>query len=67
MTALKLPQAYSIAAGNRALTSRIGIRFNGEVRPLDVHAYDVAGGWIRLSDGSTLHGTVEPFWRDLDR
>lgn len=64
MTALKLPQAYRVATGNRALTKRIGIRFNGEERPGDVHAYDVAQGWIRLADGSKLFGTVEPYWRE---
>lgn len=65
MTALKLPQAYSVATGNHALTRRIGIRFNGKECALDVHAYDVVQGWIRLGDGTTLHGTVEPYWREL--
>jgi hypothetical protein len=58
---------------------KIGVRFNGEERRNDVHAYDIDEGWIdvraknsmgqfKLNDDgsyviSRLVGTVEPFWK----
>lgn len=63
MSALKLPRAYSISVNNRALTKRLGVRFNGVDRPNDVASYDMDKGEIRLTNGDVLHGTVEPYWR----
>lgn len=65
MSALAIPKAYSIAANNKALCRRIGIRFDGVDR-FDVHAYDSVQGWIRLRDGTVLSGRVEPYWRRVD-
>lgn len=65
MGALALPKKYSIANGTvaNAITKRIGIKFNGQVRPLDVVAYDVEKGFIKTNKGETLFGVVEPYWR----
>ena len=59
---------------------RVGVKFNGEERKGDVHAYDVDAGWIEVRaknamgkfriDGhgnfviTRLLGTVEPFWKE---
>jgi hypothetical protein len=62
MGSLVLPKAYSLAVGNRALTKRIGIRFNGVERN-DVVSYDSVLGRIRTLSGEELTGKVEPYWR----
>lgn len=66
MIALKIPQKYSIPNNQRAnpLARKIGIKFNGKIRPLGVVAYDVAEGWILTRNNpEKLLGIVEPFWR----
>lgn len=65
MTCLKIPKFYSIPKGQKAnwIAKRIGIKFNGEIRPLDVVGYNVSEGWIDTVKGERLLGTVEPFWR----
>lgn len=65
MSALALPKRYSIPPNTKAnpLAARIGVKFNGEIRPLDVVAYDVEKGVIKLLNGEILYGTVEPYWR----
>lgn len=66
MSALALPKRYSIPPNTKAnaLAARIGIKFNGKIRPLDVVAYDVEKGMIKTNRGEILYGTVEPFWRE---
>lgn len=65
MGALALPKRYSIASGKiaNALAKRIGVKFNGQIRPLDVVEYDVDKGYIVTNKGQRLEGLVEPFWR----
>lgn len=65
MGALALPKRYSVPTGKKAnpLALRIGIKFNGEIRPLDVVEYDVEKGYIVTNKGEHLEGKVEPFWR----
>lgn len=65
MSAIALPKKYALVPGKpaNAIAKRLGIKFNGEVRPNDVQAYDVTEGWILTTKGETLYGAVEPFWR----
>lgn len=65
MPGIALPKKYAFLPGQKAnaLTRRIGIKFDGVERPLDVIAYNVEEGWITIKGGETLRGVVEPYWR----
>lgn len=64
MGALAIPRAYSIAAGNRSLCARIGVRLDGKDMGHTIYAYDSVEGWVRLADGTVIKGRVEPYWRE---
>jgi hypothetical protein len=65
MSAITLPKRYKILPHQRAnaIAQRIGIKLNGEIRPLDVVEYDVEKGYIVTNKGERFEGVVEAFWR----
>jgi hypothetical protein len=65
MTALAIPQRLTVNRANAALCQRIGIKVDGKDMGTTVIAYDVAQGWVRTSSGTTVTGTIEPYWRTV--
>lgn len=63
MSALALPQKLVVSKANEAICKRLGVKIDGNVMPDNVVAYDVAAGTARLLDGSTVRGTIEPYWK----
>lgn len=57
------PPRLALSGLTRRLCARVGVKLNGQDMGQTVRAYDAHEGWVKLVDGRTGHGKVEPYWR----